>query len=147
MNQQQLSDRAEIQDLLTRYGFAIDDHDWNALAQLFTDDAQIDYSQFGGPRCDKTGLLEFLSGFVPTLLGAQHTISTMLIELEGDTAKVRTVGQVMLSMPGDNGAPQIGVSGLWYLDTVVRTAQGWRIRERTLKYAWASNWPSPASGS
>jgi len=144
MNLQQLSDRAEIQDLLTRYCHAIDDHDWDGLAQLFTDDAQIDYSQFGGPHCDKKGLIEFLSGFVPTLIGAQHTISTMLIEIDGDTANMRTAAQVMLIMPGADGANQIGTSGLWYLDTAVRTPHGWRIKRRTLKYAWASNWPLQA---
>jgi len=144
MNLQQLSDRAEIQDLLTRYCHAIDDHDWDGLAQLFTDDAQIDYSQYGGPHCDKKGLIEFLSGFVPTLIGAQHTISTMLIEIDGDTANVRTAAQVMLIMPDAGGANQIGTSGLWYLDTAMRTAHGWRIKRRTLKYAWASNWPLQA---
>jgi len=141
MNLQQLSDRAEIQDLLTRYCHTIDGHDWKSLAQLFTDDAQIDYSQFGGPHCDKRGLIEFLSSFVPTLRGAQHTISTMLIELDGDTAKVRTAAQVMLIAADENGVDQINVSGLWYHDTVVKTTQGWRIKQRTLKYAWASALP------
>lgn len=141
MNLQQLSDRAEIQDLLTRYCYAIDDHDWDGLAALFTDDAQIDYSRFSGPCCDTKGLIEFLSGFVPTLVGAQHTIATQLIELDGDSAKVRTTGQVMLTAAGADGSGSVGVSGLWYFDDVVRTAQGWRIRQRTLKYAWGSRWP------
>ncbi len=138
MNLQQLSDRVEIQELLTRYCHAIDENDWATLAELFTEDADCDYSQFGGPRCDKKGLIEFLSGFVGSIAGSQHTISTMTIDLADTVAKVRTAAQVMLIMPDENGIDQINVSGLWYHDTVVKTAQGWRIKQRTLKYAWAS---------
>lgn len=138
MNLQQLSDRVEIQELLARYCHAIDENNWTTFAELFIDDAECDYTQFGGPRCDKRGLIEFLSGFVSSIAGSQHTISTMAIDLAADTAKVRTAAQVMLIMPDENGVNQINVSGLWYHDTVVKTAQGWRIKQRTLKYAWAS---------
>jgi hypothetical protein len=141
MDLQQLSDRAEIQELLTRYCHAIDENDWPTLDNIFTDDTECDYSQFGGPRCDKKGLIEFLSGFVGSIAGSQHTISTMTIDLAADTAKVRTAAQVMLIMPDENGVNQINVSGLWYHDTVVKTTQGWRIKQRTLKYAWASGLP------
>ena len=45
---QEISDRLEIQDLLTRYSFAIDQRDWDALDSVFTEDARIDYSESGG---------------------------------------------------------------------------------------------------
>ena len=40
----QLSDRAEIHDVIVRYGWAIDTKDWALLDTCFTDDAEVDYS-------------------------------------------------------------------------------------------------------
>ena len=41
---QQISDRIEIHDLLVRYSHAIDTRNFDALDQVFTPDAFIDYS-------------------------------------------------------------------------------------------------------
>ena len=48
MSLQEISDRLEIQDLMVRYSYAIDNRDWDALDDVFTPDAHIDYSVFGG---------------------------------------------------------------------------------------------------
>ena len=45
---QEISDRIEIQDLLSRYTDAIDRRDWDALDGVFTPDAFIDYTSVGG---------------------------------------------------------------------------------------------------
>ena len=45
---QELSDRLEIDDLLSRYTFAIDERDFDALDDVFTPDATIDYTTSGG---------------------------------------------------------------------------------------------------
>jgi hypothetical protein len=47
---QEISDRLEIQDLLSRYSYAIDDRDWDRLDAIFTPDAVIDYSETGGAK-------------------------------------------------------------------------------------------------
>lgn len=47
---QEISDRLEIQDLLSRYSYAIDDGDWDALDDVFMPDAVIDYSETGGAK-------------------------------------------------------------------------------------------------
>ena len=41
---QQISDRLEIEALLTRYTRAIDTGEWDRLDDVFTPDAQIDYT-------------------------------------------------------------------------------------------------------
>jgi ketosteroid isomerase-like protein len=58
---QEISDRLEIQDLLARYSDAIDRHDLEALDTLFTEDAVVDYSEFGGPRGSLATVKEFLA--------------------------------------------------------------------------------------
>ena len=41
---QEISDRIEIDDLFARYCHAIDERDWDALDDIFTPDARIDYA-------------------------------------------------------------------------------------------------------
>ena len=48
MDLQEISDRLEIADVLTRYTRAIDTGDWDKLDTVFTPDAEIDYTESGG---------------------------------------------------------------------------------------------------
>ena len=48
MTLQEISDRIEIDDLLTRYATGVDRKDWDLWETCFTDDARIDYTAFGG---------------------------------------------------------------------------------------------------
>ena len=48
LSMEEMSDRFEIQDLLVGYCYAVDNKDFAALDQFFTDDAVIDYSEMVG---------------------------------------------------------------------------------------------------
>ena len=48
MDLQRISDRLEIEEVLTRYTRAIDTGAWDRLDTVFTADARIDYTQSGG---------------------------------------------------------------------------------------------------
>ena len=50
ISHQELSDRAEIQDLLVNYIEAIDSRNWDDLDNIFTPDAIIDYTEAGGAK-------------------------------------------------------------------------------------------------
>ena len=61
LSQQELSDRFEIQDLCYRYAELIDSKDFDALrAEIFTADAHIDYSVFGGSVGGLEDTIDFL---------------------------------------------------------------------------------------
>ncbi len=47
---QELSDRAEIQDLIVQEASAMDRRDWASWQALFIQDAEIDYSENDGAR-------------------------------------------------------------------------------------------------
>ena len=47
---QEISDRLEIEDVLVRYCYAVDDRDWDAYRSVFTRDAVIDDTVTGGVR-------------------------------------------------------------------------------------------------
>lgn len=131
-----IDDRIEIQDLLVRYCHALDDRDWAAFEQLFTADAIIDFSAFGGPRCGAPALAEFLRGVAAQVPGWQHTISTLLLSGSGDRIQSRCAAQVMMVTKNDDGSDRVNFNGLWYRDRLVRTPRGWRIAERVQQRSW-----------
>ena len=86
---QQISDRLEIRDVLTRYCYAVDDRDWDAYRQLFTSDAVIDDTVTRGIRSGVEEHITYLRQALSKVLISQHAISTILVELNGDDATVR----------------------------------------------------------
>ena len=65
MSLQEISDRFEITDLMVRYSHAVDTRQWDALAEIFSADAVIDYTAMGGPRGGVAEIAEFLSSTMP----------------------------------------------------------------------------------
>ena len=137
---QELSDRAEIQELMVNYCYAIDTRDWAALDDVFTEDAMIDYSEVAGVRGQLPEIKIFLAEALGPMLGFQHTISTSQLRFEGDRAFGRTAcfNPMIVS---DNGERRVVFFGLWYRDTFERTPNGWRISERYEEALYNHNAP------
>ena len=144
MTPQALADRQHIQDLMVRYCHALDERDWPAFHALFTADARLDFRAFGGPAGSAAELADYLAGALASMRGCQHTISTSRVDLDGDEARARTAAQVMMVSAGPQGQDHVLFAGLWYRDHLVRSPDGWRIRERVQEYAWTHNLPTPA---
>lgn len=131
-------DRALIADLLSRYTWALSDRDWDAWVAVFTPDAHVDYSTAGGPVGDPTSAAETFRGMMGMFdlslsSGANVTISFT----DADTAKVRSMYTMTMRIPGADGAqPTYMQASGWYLDTVVRTANGWLISNRFEQIAY-----------
>ena len=138
MDIQALSDRAEIEQLLARYCHVLDGGDWPALRALFTLDASVDYSAFGGPAGDVEAMVAFLQEVAGGLVGTQHLSGSIAIEIDGDRATVRSAGQVVLTSMADGEGEQNQFIGLWYADRLSRTADGWRFAHRLQERAWMS---------
>jgi hypothetical protein len=83
---QEISDRLEIQDLLTSYSYAIGTRDRDALDDIFTPDALIDHTEMGGSRGDLAATKEFLRTVMPTFAGFQHTVAASKLSISGDSA-------------------------------------------------------------
>jgi hypothetical protein len=125
-----LADRLEIQDLIARYGQAVDRRDWDALDRLFTPDGRIDYTAMGGIAGDVATIKEWLAETMPIFVRTQHMFGLPVIELEGDRATATTICHNPMVLK-DSDDPQLMVCGLWYHQRLVRTAEGWRIEELT----------------
>ena len=131
---QEISDRMEIADLLARYSAAIDSRSWDDLDRLFTDDAVIDYSEMGGIRGTLAEQKAFLASVMPGFAGFQHLTATSTFDIEGDVARVRTICFNPMVVTDEQ---QVLFCGLWYRDVLVRTPDGWRIRERHEDRGWS----------
>ena len=144
LSQQELSDRFEIQDLCYRYAEIIDGKDFDALrTEIFTADAHIDYSVFGGSVGGLEDTIDFLKQALTNELfpSHQHLNANLQVQLQGDEAS----GRIMCFNPqeislGEENS-QVFMLGLWYLDKYLRTAQGWRLCERIEEKSWVFNTP------
>ena len=135
MDLQEISDRLEIQDLLARYSNAIDSMQWQLLDELFTEDADIDYTSMGGIRGTLAEQKDFLEANLPTIFqkGFQHLAATTLFEIDGDAAQIRTI--CFNPMVLEDQA-HILFCGMWYQDSLVRVDGRWRIQKRVQDRGW-----------
>lgn len=120
-----MTDRDEIFDLTVRYATAIDSHQYSLLTEVFTDDAQLDYGVVG----QWTGGTEVAQFMEAAHAGAAHTMHRMtnqVIDIDGDTAQVRTYVDALILAEDGAGANPAG----FYDDHVVHTDDGWRISRR-----------------
>jgi 3-phenylpropionate/cinnamic acid dioxygenase small subunit len=143
LSQQEISDRFEIQDLVFHYADLVDQKKIQELRQVFTDDAFIDYSVFGGSVGDLETTLEFLESALTNELfpNSQHLNANVQVELAGDTAKGRVMCFNPMEMSMPDGGTQTYFIGLWYVDEYRRTADGWRINRRVEEKSWVFNAP------
>ena len=143
MSLEEISDRLEIQDLLVAYSYAIDSRDWDALDDVFTPDAHIDYTVFGGIAGTLPEIKKFLDDSMPMFSSFQHMIATSKVEIDGDTAKAKTICHNPMVLD-ENDDPTLMLCGLWYVDKLVRTADGWRIKERVEEKSYMKIFPGKA---
>ena len=129
LSHQEISDRLEIEQLLIRYCHAIDGRDWDAYRAVYTKDAVID-DVSAGPGNTVDEMVAFLSRALERVALIQHSISTAKIEIDGDTASARTVCRCPVVLDRGNGETQMFFQGLWYLDELERTPEGWKISKR-----------------
>jgi len=141
MNVQYLIDRREIEDLLIDYCNAIDQHEWDALDDIFAVNAEIDYTALGGPKNNLPEIKIFLDSSLPNFKHKQHIISNMQIKIMGDTATGRTCCINPMGLPEPDGVRNL-VFWLWYVDEFVRTENGWRIKKRREEFSHADNLPA-----
>jgi len=141
-SQQELSDRLEIQDLITAYSYAIDFHRFDELDDIFTPDATLDFTATGGQAGQLPEIKAWLASVLVHFGGHQHLVATSLVELDGDTASAKTICHNPMWFT-DPATPPLFV-GLWYHDTFARTSVGWRISSRVQQKGYLHGLPNRA---
>ena len=132
-----LGDRQAIRDLVTRYACAIDRRDFDAVGACFTPDAETDYTYFKGPIGE---VLEKIRAGVGGFAMTMHVLGNHLAEVHGDAATSETYAVCYHRRAGVPDGAQLVVA-MRYLDDLVRTPEGWRIRQRRATVEWQQREP------
>jgi 3-phenylpropionate/cinnamic acid dioxygenase small subunit len=135
-----LEDRAEIQELLVRYTLLIDDHDYDALGELFTADAR-----FGSPGGAHLSRSDIVANY--RARGAQYPISLhiargLVLEFDDDD---HARGQV----PGFSeqaSDEHTVITAFRYDDTYRREDGRWRFASRDVRTLYAMTHAELAAG-
>ncbi len=136
ISQQEISDRLEINDVLVRYTRAIDQRDYELLDTCFTADAHLDYTASGGIRGAYPEVRRWLEKALAQFDAMMHMIGNVVIEVDGDEARSGTYLMNPMGIKAAGGSLQFFTVGGEYVDRLVRTPQGWRIRERIEKQTY-----------
>jgi hypothetical protein len=140
LSPQELSDRVEIAGLLARYCDTVDRRDYDSLDAIFSHDAWIDFTATGGKAGDLVATKSFLADALGAFFSFQHLLGQPVIDLEGDRGWARTPCHNPMVLGGE-----VLLVGLWYLDELVRTADGWRISRRSQQLAYSRRLKGSAS--
>ena len=129
MTLQQIADRIEIDDLLTRYATALDAKDWDLWSSCFVPEAFIDYTAAGGIKGTTAEVRQWLAEVMASFPMTQHLVTNRVVSVAGDTATCRSALFNPMGMRDDGGLI-VFFDGGYYRDRLRRTPDGWRIEER-----------------
>jgi hypothetical protein len=132
----EISDRLEIEALLTRYTRAIDSGQWDRLDEVFTPDAQIDYTATGGIAASYPEVKGWLAEMLPIFPRRLHTLGQVDSDVAGDTATVAAYFHNPMILPARDGTEQVVEFGGIYHHDLVRTPDGWRSCRLVEELVW-----------
>ncbi len=121
-----MSDRADITEVLLRYATGIDRRDWDTFRTAFTADCVLDYGEIGS-FAGVAAVTEFMEQSHSMAGHTMHRLSNIVVTLDGDRATARTyVDGLILAPDNASGVNAVGI----YDDDLLRTDHGWRIARR-----------------
>lgn len=134
---QELLDHHEIRQLLATYCHGCDRADEVEMAGTYAADSWDDH----GPRKmdGRTFSIATVEESLRTTNLVSHLLGQSLIKVHDDTAGAETYFVATLLYPPKDGASEetIGQLGGRYVDTLVREAGHWRIKERVCIREWS----------
>ena len=126
-------DRADIIAVTHNYCWALDRNQWHELDDVFLPDAT---ALLGARSADNRDEIKAIcSNALTKLDDSQHIVATHQIQIDGDTATSRCYLHAQHIRQAADGGPHYVVAGR-YEDDLIRTADGWRIKHRTLAVMW-----------
>lgn len=127
------TDERAIVEVGMRYARSIDTQDQEGFMSCFTADAV-----FGLPKLRTQAVLDQTLGFLNELFSAtQHVTTQFRVEASGDEASMHSY-YIATHVWRQQLPDPLFVMGGFYEDSLVRTPDGWRIRDRLLKNVWVT---------
>ena len=141
MDIKEISDRLELEKLVTDYATAVDTKQFSEFHNLFTRDALIDYTAVGGISGNLQEIIAYLESALDFFPNYQHFISNISLTITGNNA----TGKVMCFNPMQTKENQVFFLGIWYHDTYINIDDQWFISSRIEESSWSHNVPNSVS--
>lgn len=131
-----VDDRQQLTELLSRYGMAVDDRDFDTIGQLFAPDGE-----FHGVK-GRAQIVDFYRARTSTFSTSSHYALTWHFDFADDDHASGVV----------NAHAELCIGGktvrlaLRYLDRYVRSATGWVFQQRVLKFRYVLPFDQVADG-
>ena len=138
MDIKEISDRLELEKLVTDYATAVDTRNFTEFNNLFTADAIIDYTAVGGISGNLKEIIVYLETALDFFPNYQHFISNISLTITGNNA----TGKVMCFNPMQTKENQVFFLGIWYHDTYININDRWFISSRIEESSWSHNVPA-----
>ena len=138
MDIKEISDRLELEKLVTDYATAVDTRNFTEFNNLFTADAIIDYTAVGGISGNLKEIIVYLETALDFFPNFQHFISNISLTITGNNA----TGKVMCFNPMQTKENQVFFLGIWYHDTYINIDDRWLISSRIEESSWSHNVPA-----
>jgi len=125
-----LQDRYDVGQVMVRYATSVDQRDLDRYSTCFTEDVVVAGFSAGG-FTDRAAYVAWVDEALGNFAGTHHQITNQEIELDGDSAHLRSYVQATHEIANDVDTLLI----LWaiYDDHLVRTANGWQITHHTIE--------------
>jgi FAD/FMN-containing dehydrogenase len=140
---QQLTDRAEIADLVARLCVCLDESGFDDMAGLLAGEATV--RTIRGEVVGRDAVVEQARRTHPADQRFQHVITNLLVDLDGDRATARANLEVHITVPGDGPAgdgspapaPRASLGNV-YRFGLARSEAGWRFARVEIEPVWVS---------
>lgn len=131
-----VDDRQQLAELISRYGMAVDDRDFDLIGRLFAPDGE-----FHGVK-GRQNVVDFYRARTATFTTSSHYAHTWHFDFQSDT-QASGVVNAHAELCIDAKAVRIA---LRYLDRYVKGAQGWMFLSRALKFRYVLPFDEVADG-
>jgi hypothetical protein len=135
----EVADRLAIMEVLATHSRGVDRADGPTLKSCYWPDAEVEYGGFNGSAWE---FCDHLPSAIGYFTATQHTLGNVLIERDGDEARVETYVTASHYRAQDDGPGiEMTVFGR-YLDVLERRGNCWKIRHRRVVMDWNRNVPA-----
>ncbi len=131
-----VDDRQQLAELLSRYGMAVDDRDFDTIGKLFAPDGE-----FHGVK-GRRQIVDFYRARTSTFSTSSHYALSWHFDFASDDL---ASGVVDAHAELCIGGTTVRLA-LRYLDTYLRNAQGWVFQQRLLKFRYVLPFDAVAGG-
>ena len=125
-------DRFAIAEMHQRFAHAVDRFDYAILRSFYTDDAIEEHGAYNGPV---DGYIDWLKEIRPGFDIMHHTVSGLVVAIDGDTAESESRGTAFLRMKGSPPHNVITVSR--HFDRYRRENGVWKFSFRAICVDWS----------